>query len=86
MYLDNELNAQRHRVAGDASLLLEQLRELLNIHGLHSVSIEDPGTWYDGYTHALFVQSIEEAQSALGRLILRLVPEDAARRLLDLPR
>ena len=78
------LDAQCRRVAADTVQMLEQLRVLADCAGRQTVCSDDRNTWLDGYEHAHLMRSIEDAEHALHRLIIRIVPDAEARRLLHL--
>lgn len=83
--IDDELDAQCRRVAADTVEMIEQLRLLANRVGTQSVASDEHDTWLDGYLHAHMMRSIEDADTALRDLLTRIVPEDEARRMLNLP-
>ena len=78
------LDAQCRRVAADTVQMLEQLRLLANRVGTQSVASDEHDTWLDGYLHAHMMRSIEDAEYALHRLVIRIVPDAEARRMLNI--
>lgn len=82
--IDRELEEQCRRVANDTVQMLEQLRVLADRLGRQAVCQDDRNTWIDGYEHAHCMRSIEDAEYALHRLVIRIMPDAEARRMLNI--